>query len=87
MGMTMMTTKTFIQRDDRRPVTMHGFALGPQRDSDVAVSDMSYGGCRIHSADSFSAGEIVELRIIKVGAASAEIRWANGDRAGAKFIS
>ncbi len=83
----MMTSKTFIQRDERRPVTMHGFALGSERDSDVAVSDMSYGGCRIHSADAFSEGEIVELRIIKVGVASAEIRWADDGRAGAKFLS
>jgi hypothetical protein len=83
----MMTSKTFIQRDDRRPVAMHGFALGPDRDSDVALSDMSYGGCRIHSADSFSEGEIVELRIIKVGATSAEVRWADEGRAGVKFLS
>ena len=82
-----MTSKTFIQRDERRPVAMRGFALGPNRDSDVALSDMSYGGCRLHSTDRFSEGEVVELRIIKVGATNAEIRWTEDGRAGAKFIN
>lgn len=86
-GINIMTSKTFIQRDERRAVTMHGFALGPGRDSDVAVSDMSYSGCQLRSADSFSEGEVVELRIIKVGATNAEIRWAEDGRAGAKFLN
>lgn len=82
-----MTSKTFIQREERRPVTMRGFALGPGRDSDVALTDMSYGGCQIHSADAFNEGEVVELRIIKVGATSAEIRWAEDGRAGVQFLN
>jgi hypothetical protein len=79
--------KTFVMRPERRAVALRGFALGESRDSDVQVSDLSYGGCRIHSDDEFEAGELVELRIIKRGAVDAEIRWAANGRAGACFIN
>lgn len=82
-----MSTKTFIMRAERRPVELRGFALGPSRDSDVRVADLSYGGCRIESDDSFDEGEVVELRIIKRGAAAAEIRWADGGHAGVRFLN
>ena len=64
---------TFRQRDERRPVRMRGFALSPSRDSDVTLSDLSYGGCQIHSKDKFSPGERFELRVIKRGAMQVEI--------------
>ena len=82
-----MHTKTFIRRADRHPVDLRGFALGPARDSDVRVADLSYGGCQIRSEDQFSKGEVVELRIIKRGAAAAEIRWSTRGRAGVRFIN
>jgi hypothetical protein len=79
--------KTFVPRDERRPVTMRGFALSPTRDSDVTLSDLSYGGCQIHSADKFKPGEKFELRVIKRGSMQAEVRWASEGRAGAQFVS
>ena len=82
-----MGMKTFIRRADRQQVDMRGFALGPQRDSDVKVSNLSYGGCQLRSGDEFEAGEVVELRIIKRGAVAAEIRWANQGRAGVRFLN
>ena len=82
-----MNSKTFIRRADRHSVDLRGFALGPARDSDVRVADLSYGGCQIRSEDAFSAGEVVELRIIKRGAAAAEIRWSTDGRAGVRFIN
>ena len=85
--MTEARMKTFVMRQDRRPVSLRGFALGDGRDSDVQVSDLSYGGCRIHSDDEFKAGEVVELRIIKRGAVEAEIRWADEGRAGVCFLN
>jgi len=85
--MTKARIKTFVMRPDRNPVSLRGFALGEGRDSDVQVSDLSYGGCRLHSDDEFKAGEVVELRIIKRGAIDAEIRWAANGRAGACFIN
>jgi len=82
-----MSSKTFIRRADRRSVDMRGFALGPNRDSDVAITDLSYGGCQLRSSDKFAKGEVVELRIIKMGVAAAEIRWAGETCAGAKFLN
>jgi hypothetical protein len=78
--------KMFVVRDDRRPVAMRGFALSPTRDSDVTVSDLSYGGCQIQSADKFKPGEKFELRVIKRGVMQAEVRWASEGRAGAQFV-
>jgi hypothetical protein len=82
-----MSDNTFITRAERRPVSLRGYALGPGRDSDISVSDLSYGGCQIQSCDEFSEGEVVELRIIKRGAAAAEIRWTEDGRAGVRFLN
>jgi hypothetical protein len=85
MGQVKM--RTFVPREERRPVAMRGFALSPTRDSDITLSDLSYGGCQIHSADKFKLGEKFELRVIKRGCMHAEIRWTNEGRAGAQFIN
>ena len=77
----------FVPRDERRPVNLRGFALSATRDSDVNVSNLSYTGCQIRSADAFKPGEIVELRIVKRGLIQAEICWAAEDRAGARFLN
>jgi hypothetical protein len=79
--------KVFELRAERRPVNLRAFALSPTRDSDVVVADLSYSGCQIRSEDSFEAGEVVELRIMKRGAIEAEIRWSAKGRAGACFIN
>jgi hypothetical protein len=82
-----MNAKTFITRAERRPVELRGFALGPGRDSDISVHNLSYGGCEIESGDAFNEGEVVELRIIKRGIAAAEIRWSDEGRAGVRFLN
>ena len=76
----------FAERAERRPVSLRGFALSATHDSDILVSDVSYTGCQFTSEDAFAAGETVELRILKRGAAEAEIRWSADGRAGARFI-
>jgi hypothetical protein len=79
--------RTFVARDERRPVRMRGFALSPTRDSDVTLADLSYGGCQIHSTDKFKAGEKFELRVIKRGVMQVEVCWAGEGRAGARFMN
>ena len=75
-----------VERAERWPVRLRGFALSPKHDSDIQVSDMSYTGCRFDSGDKFKTGEIVELRILKRGAIEAEIRWSSDGHAGARFV-
>ena len=84
--MTTAKMKTFVRRPERHAVSLRGWALGKSRDSDVEISDVSYDGCKIRSADKFKTGEIVELRIIKRGAIEAEVRWSANGRAGVYFV-
>jgi hypothetical protein len=79
--------KTYIDRAERRPVSLRGYALNESRDSDILVADLSYTGCQIRCTDALKAGEFVELRVMKRGAVQAEIRWADEDRAGAQFLN
>lgn len=74
-------------RPQRKPADRRGFALSETRDADIIVSDLSYEGCGLESKERFERGERVELRILGLGNAEAEIRWSNGGKAGAKFVS
>jgi hypothetical protein len=76
----------FVERAERWPVNLRGFALNTRHDADIEVSDLSYSGCRFDSADRFKCGEIVELRLLKRGAIEAEIRWSADGRSGARFV-
>ena len=78
--------RDFVERAERWPVSLRGFALSTKHDSDIEVSDLSYTGCRFDSGDKFKTGETVELRILKRGATQAEIRWSADGAAGARFI-
>jgi hypothetical protein len=79
--------KVFIPRDERRPVSLRGFALSPSRDIDIRIADLSYAGCQIRSPDALKPGEVLELRILKGGAADVEIRWSAEGKAGAQFVN
>lgn len=84
--MERLELRSFVSRDDRRPVHLRGFALSDTRDCDVVLSDLSYGGCQIRSADTFERGETFELRVVKRGASHVEVRWVRDERAGARFV-
>ena len=88
MGVQVVQRKNqaFVERAERRPVSLRGFALSPKHDADIEVSDLSYTGCRFVSGDKFRTGELVELRLLKRGAIQAEVRWAASGRAGARFV-
>lgn len=84
--MERLELRSFVNRDERRAVNLRGFALSDTRDSDVVLSDLSYGGCQIHSADSFEQGETFELRVVKRGASHVEVCWVRDDCAGTRFL-
>jgi hypothetical protein len=75
-----------VERAERHPVALYGFALSSTRDCDIRVRNISYGGCQLVSDDKFKTGEIVELRIVRRGATQAEIRWSAKGCAGARFL-
>ena len=84
--MKHLELKSIVPRDERRPVDLRGFALSDTRDSDVVLSDLSYGGCQIRSGDTFEAGETFELRVVKRGVSKVEVCWVREDCAGARFV-
>ena len=84
--MERLELRSFVNRDKRRPVQLRGFALSDTRDCDVVLSDLSYGGCQIRSADTFERGETFELRVVKRGASHVEVCWVRDERAGARFV-
>jgi hypothetical protein len=71
---------------ERRPVAMCGYVLAPDLDVDVAVSDLSYRGCRLTSVEPLQQGLTVELLIRRKGKAKARIAWSDGNQAGLTFI-
>lgn len=79
--------RTYVDRADRWPVSLRGYALSETRDSDVMVSDLSYTGCQIQCGDKLKTGEVVELRVVKRGAIQVEICWTDKGRAGVRFLS
>jgi hypothetical protein len=84
--MEQRESRMFVERAERRPVSLRGFALSPTRDCDIRVADLSYTGCQIDCDERLEQGEMVELRIVKRGAIEAEIRWFADGRAGVRFI-
>jgi hypothetical protein len=84
--MAQQKEKAFVERAERHPVSLRGFALSPTRDLDIQIADLSYTGCQLNCDQRFKTGEIVELRILKRGAIDAEIRWSADGRSGARFI-
>ena len=66
----------------RLEAVVGGGARGGARTA--AVTDLSLEGCRLSGL--FRVGEQVRLRIRPYGTFLAEIRWAGGGGAGARFI-
>jgi len=52
----------------------------------VVVTDISSEGCQLETDGSLQIGENVEVNVDRYGTFAAQIRWAVGRRAGAKFL-
>jgi hypothetical protein len=48
------------------------------------VTDLSLDGCRL--SGNFHIGELLQLKIPRIGSHTAEVRWAYLGRAGVRFI-
>jgi hypothetical protein len=91
----MMKTSATLRSDrkpirfreaERRPVAMGGYVRAPGLDVDVAVSDLSYDGCRLACAEPLQQGLAVDLLVRRKGKAKAQIVWSKGNHAGLTFV-
>jgi len=59
---------------------------GAGRQVKVLVTDISGGGFRVKTGETFAIGEYVALRSDRYGDFPAQIRWALGHEAGGNFL-
>ena len=75
-----------VERRERRPVAMIGYALRSDGSSvEVMVLDLSYDGCGVDSPQPLTAGEPLKLSVLRRGAISCQVRWYADGRAGLVF--
>ncbi|HLO19811.1 MAG TPA: PilZ domain-containing protein [Sphingomicrobium sp.] len=56
------------------------------RKETVKLRNFSEDGCRIESDVDFRIGECLEIDVPRLGQMKAQVRWAFGGSAGAKFL-
>jgi hypothetical protein len=77
-----------VQRRERRPVSMRGFALRRDGSSvEVVVLDLSYEGCGVETPVEFEPGEPLKLSVLSLGGIDTHVRWCRGNKAGLVFDS
>ena len=77
-----------IQRRERRPVSMRGFALREDGSShEILLLDLSYEGCGIQTSENLRRGERIKLSILRRGAIDAEVCWCKRGKAGLIFLA
>jgi hypothetical protein len=80
--------ETPVDRRERRPVSMHGFAMRADQSSvEVLLLDLSYEGCGIETPIAFECGEVLKLSVLRRGAIEARVRWCKDGKAGLVFGS
>ncbi len=75
-----------VNRRERRPVAMIGYALRADGSSvEVMVLDLSYEGCGVESPTPLTPGEPLRLSVLRRGAIACEVRWYANGKAGLIF--
>ena len=75
-----------MQRRERRPVSMRGYALRPDGSSvEVLILDLSYEGCGIETPSEFEPGEPLKLSVLRLGGIDTHVRWYRDGKAGLVF--
>jgi hypothetical protein len=79
-------TSAPIDRRERRPVSMSGYALFDDgTTAEILVVDLSYDGCGIEVPVELTAGQHVKLSVLRRGVIEADVRWYRGGKAGLVF--
>lgn len=85
--MQQQDVKLANPRRPRRNVEFGAFAERPDgTESVLTLSNLSYDGCQLISAENFRIGERVKLNLPQLGRIVAEIRWSVDRSSGALFI-
>ena len=75
-----------LQRRERRATHLSAYATREDGSTvDVTLTDLSYDGCGVDSAEPLRAGELVQLAVQRRGTVTAVVRWAAGTKAGLVF--
>lgn len=78
--------QTPVERRERRPVSMRGFALLADGSThEILLLDLSYEGCGIAIPVAVEPGDLILLSILGRGAIEAEVRWHADGKAGLVF--
>lgn len=76
------------QRLERRAVTLAACATREDGSLvEMTIVDLSYDGCGVICADSLTAGEQLNLSVLRRGCVPVTVRWVDGARAGLSFVS
>ena len=75
-----------VERRERRPVTMLGYAMREDQSTfEIMLVDLSYEGCGIETPVDLKAGEPLKLSVLRRGAIECRVRWCSNGKAGLIF--
>jgi hypothetical protein len=75
----------YKSRASRHPVELAGMLTRENgKAEDVLLSDLSLDGCRVRGF--FLVGDLVKLKLPKIGELDAQVRWAVLGQAGLRFL-
>ena len=84
----MRDHEAWIQRECRGPTSLAAFVSSATiAEHQGLITNVSTRGCKIEAPHRFKVGDLVVIRIPRLGRISALIRWVQAGRAGAEYIS
>lgn len=79
--------RRWTKRESRSLAWLKTFVrIADGREVPVVVTNLSTAGCRIRSSEPLAAGQRVCLKVPRLGRLAADIVWAEGVDAGARFV-
>ena len=75
-----------MERQERRPVRMHGhILLEDGTTAEAVLVDLSYEGCSIETPAELNVDQPITLSVLRRGAIEAVVRWVSDGKAGLYF--